>query len=198
MREHFLSTFYKYLLHIQRKQALIHIRQVHIILDALDKTGDYLTCLIVNDSMDIWEKFAWPCLKEKVLTGNTIKVYLRSLEYFAGFISKNLFYNKTLLPDMQKKAIIVLLTWLPDYQSTIHRRTAQTTMRKVDESFNKITPMDIQKLEASKLTQKAIKLIGLAAEHHPLSRTGFTCMRDNLVVTTMYENGSRPAPLQNA
>ncbi|KAJ7394592.1 hypothetical protein OS493_000410 [Desmophyllum pertusum] len=45
---------------------------------------------------------------------------------------------------------------------------------------------------------KAIKLIGRAAERKPLSSTDFTCVRDFLVVTALYENGSRPGPLQYA
>ena len=103
VREHFLSTFYGYLKHFEggghaEAQSLLHVRQIHIILDALDKKGKDLTCLVVNDCLDIWGSFAGPRLKNKVLTGNTIKVYLRSLEYFATFIKMGFFYKKGLLP----------------------------------------------------------------------------------------------------
>ena len=85
MRGHFISTFYRYLLHVEggahsEEQAMIHTRQVHRILDILDKDGDDLDCLIWKDSLDIWDVFAGPRLQNKELKGETLKVYLRSLE----------------------------------------------------------------------------------------------------------------------
>lgn len=140
VRGHFVSTFYRYLLHVEggahsEEQAMIHTRQVHCIFDVLDPDGDDLDCLIRKDSMDIWDLFAGPRLRNKELKGNTLKVYLRSLEYFAKFIKKNIFYNKDLLTADQRSAIIDLRERLPDYRSTIHRRTAtETTTRKVEEA----------------------------------------------------------------
>ena len=55
--------------------------------------------------MNIWDVFAGPRLKNKVLTGNTIKTFLRSLEIFAKFIEKGLFYKKDLLPDLQRESL---------------------------------------------------------------------------------------------
>lgn len=204
VREHFLSTFHKYLLHVEGgahsdQQSLLYVRQVHIILDVLDDKGKDLACLTKRGGLDIWDKFCLPQLRNKILIGNTLKVYLRSLEYFVKFIRKGLFYNKDLLSGHHKKIILSLRDRLPDYRATIHRRTAhENTTRKVDESFSRLTPADLRKVEASEIAMKAIKLIGNAAENKPLSTNEFVTVRNYLLVTTLYENGSRPGPLENA
>ena len=203
VREHFISTFFKYLLHAEggchsEEQALIHTRQVHIILDTLDENGSNLECLIRNDGIDIWDKFAAPKLQNKELTDNTIKVYLRSLQHFSKFIQKNLFYKKDLLTESEKQAISSLKDRLPDYRSTIHRRTAsQTTTRKVEEAYKKIRPEDIRQFETSDLAKKAVKLLGEAIHNRLLTKNEFTVVRDFLIVTALYENGARPGPLEN-
>ena len=98
VREHFVSTFYKYLLHAEggahsEEQAMIHTRQVHHILEIPVKDGEDLDCLIWRDSLDIWDVFAGPRLKSKELKGEMLKVYLRSLECFSKFVDKNLFFK---------------------------------------------------------------------------------------------------------
>lgn len=204
VRGHFVSTFYRYLLHVEggahsEEQAMIHTRQVHRIFDVLDPDGDDLDCLIRKDSMDIWDLFAGPRLRNKELKGNTLKVYLRSLEYFAKFIKKNIFYNKDLLTADQRSAIIDLRERLPDYRSTIHRRTAtETTTRKVEEAYKKITPEDIRAFQSSEVCKKAVKLMGDAISLRKLTKKEFVTVRDFLLVTTLYENGSRPGPFENA
>lgn len=149
-RGHFISSFFRYLLHVEGgchsvEQALIQTRQVNMLLDGIDPEGDDLNCLVRNDGLDIWDKFLGPKLSSKELTGNTLKVYIRSLELFANFVSKRLFYNKDLLSDTDREAIVGLLNCLPDYRATIHRRMAnQTTTRKVNDCFTKIKPEDIR------------------------------------------------------
>lgn len=203
MRGHFVSTFYKYLFHVEggthsEEQAMIYTRQVHRILEVLNKDGDDLDCLIWKDSLDIWDAFAGPRLKNKDLKGNTLKVYLRSLEYFSKFIQKNLFFNKDLLND-EKRAIINLQTWLPDYRATIHRQTAtQTTTRKVKEAYAKISPEDAHQFQSSEVAMKAVKLLGEAITFRPLTKKEFVVMRDYLLVSTLFENGSCPGPLETA
>ena len=69
-RGHFVSTFFRYLTHVEggchsEEQALIQTRQVNIILDAIDPTGDDLNCLVRNDGLDFWDQFAGPRLKTK-------------------------------------------------------------------------------------------------------------------------------------
>lgn len=202
-REYFLSKFYKYLLHAEggahsEHQTLLYVRKVHIIMDALDDKGTDLTSLTNNSGLNIWDKFCVPCLQNKILTGKTLKVYLRSLEYFVKFIKKGLLYKKELLPERQREELLSLLDRLPDYRATIHRRTAhQNTARKVDESYARITPADLRKVKASPIAQKAVKLIGCAADGVQLTSNEFVTVRDYLLVTTLYENGSRPGPLEN-
>ena len=89
-----------------------------------------MSCLVRNDGLDVWDKFLGPKLSSKELTGNTLKVYIHSLELFITFIEKNLFYDKTLLVDTDKEAIIRLLRRLPDYRATIRRTAKQTTTRQ--------------------------------------------------------------------
>ena len=203
-RGHFVSTFFRYLLHMEggchsEEQVLIQTRQVNIILDTIDPQGEDLDCLIRNDGLDFWDKFAGPKLTNKELTSNTLKVYIRSLELFITFIEKNLFYRKDLLSADDKEAIIRLNKRLPDYRATVHRRTAhQTTTRKVNESIEKINPEDIRKFENSALAKTVVKLLGEGINHRPLAKTEFICVRDYLLVTALYENGSRPGPLENA
>lgn len=60
----------------------------------MDFDGDDFDCLIRKDFMDIWDLFVGFRFRNKELKGNIFKVYLRSLEYFAKFIKKNIFYNK--------------------------------------------------------------------------------------------------------
>ena len=197
-RGHFVSTFFRYLLHVEggchsEDQALIQTRQVNIILDTIDPTGDDLHCLIRNDGLDFRDRFAGPKLTNKELTGNTLKVYIRSLELFITFIEKNLFYRKDLLIADEEEVIIRLNKCLPDYRATVHRRTAhQTTARKVNESIEKINPEDIRNFEQSALAKTAVKLLGKAINHRPLTKNEFTCVRDYLLVTALYENGSHP------
>lgn len=58
--------------------------------------------------MDIWDVFFGLRLKNKVLIGNIIKVYIRSLEIFVRFIEKGLFYKKDFFFDFYRFAIIGL------------------------------------------------------------------------------------------
>ena len=126
-----------------------------------------------------------PKLTSKELTGNTLKVYIRSLELFPNFISKKLFYNKDLLSDTEREAIISLLNHLPDYRATIHHRTAnQTTTRKVN-CLTKIKPEDIRQLEQLELSKTAVKLLGEAISFQPLTKNKFTTVRDYLLVTAI-------------
>lgn len=191
VREYFLSRLLTYLLHVEGgahsdHQVLVYVRQVHKIIDVLDAEGTDLACLAKRGGLDIWDKFCVPRLRDKILTGNTLKVYLGSLEYFARFIQKGLLYKKELLPQRHKEVILSLRERLPDYQGMIHRQTAhQNTTRKVDESYARITPADLRKLESAEICQKAIKLIGKAAEKKPLSSTDFVNVRDYLLVTTL-------------
>ena len=203
-RQHFISAFFRYLLHVEGgghsiEQSLIHARQVHSLMDDIDEKGTDLTCLVRNDCMDIWGKFLGPKLKNKILKGNTIKTYITSLEYFVRFIEKGFFYKKELLPDHHRAAILSLKIRLPDYRSCVHRRTAnQTTTRKVDQAFTKMTPEDLRELQQSNVVKEAIKVLGMTAtEQKILTRNEFTAVRDYLMITALYENGSRPSPLEN-
>ena len=129
---------------------------------------------------------------------NTIKTYLRSLEYFLKFLAKGLLYNNEHLDQHQKTSMLSLRDRLPDYRATIHRRTAhQVTTRKVDEAFSQIQPEDLRQVEASEPAQLAVKLLGLAQKGKSFTQTEFWAVRDYLPVTTLYENASRPCPLEN-
>lgn len=149
--------------------------------------------------MDIWDKFCVPKLRNKELTGNTLKVYLRSLQFFVKFIKRGLLYNVSKLNQRHMEVILKLEDRLPDYRATIHQRTSlQVTKRKVDECFKLITPEDLRKVDQFEPAKSAVKLLGLAAEKKQLTFAEFTIVRDYLIVTTMYENGSRPGPVENA
>ena len=204
VRDYFMSRFYKYLIHVEggahsEHQALIHARQVHIIVNTLDPVGTDLGCLAKRSGLNLWDRFCVPKLKNKELSGNTLKVYLRSMEFVVKFIANGLLYKKEMLHGRHKEVILHLKDRLPEYRGTIHRRTGhQTTTRKLNEAFARQTPADLRKVEASEPAKNAIKLIGLAGENKPLTQSEFITVRDYLLVTTLYENGSRPGPLENA
>ena len=147
-----MARFYKYLLHAEggahsENQALIHTRQVHKIMATLDPAGTDLASLAKRGGVEIWDKFCVPMLKEKKLTSNTLKVYLRSMEFFVKFISKGLMYREEKLNPHHKHVIVNLKDRLPDYRATVHRRTGdQTTTGKVDEAFARLTPADLSQV----------------------------------------------------
>ena len=146
----------------------------------------------------MWDKFCVVKLQNKILMGNTIKTYLRSLEYFFKFIFKALLYKEDYLDQHQKSLMLKLRECLPDYHATIHRRTGhQVNTRKVDEAFLRILPEDLRQVEACESAQLAIKLLGLAQEGKSFTQTEFLAVRDYLLVMTLYENASRPGPLEN-
>lgn len=51
-----------------------------------DVEGIDLVCLVKRGGLDIWDKFCVFRFRDKILIGNTFKVYLGSLEYFVRFI----------------------------------------------------------------------------------------------------------------
>ena len=203
-REHFLASFLQYLRHaeggiLSDEQSRIHVRQVHKVLEVLDKDGKDVKCLTWKRGLVVWDDFCAPNLRAKSLTGNTIKTYLKSIEIFSRFIEKGDFYNPALLTDLQKDVLVRLQPRMQDYRKAVHRRTAvQTTTRDVDESYSAMTPQDLKKFEESDLAKQAVKLIGQSLEHHLLSKKEFTLVRDYLLITVLIENGSRPGPLENA
>lgn len=79
--------------------------------------------------MDLWDKFCVSKLKTKQLTGNTLKVYLRNMEFFLKFISKGLLYKNEMLDKEHKKIILRLSERLPDYHGQKSRTTWRPTMR---------------------------------------------------------------------
>lgn len=67
--QHPVRQFYKYLLNVEggslsSKQALIHTCHVHMLLDNLNKNNSDASCLLTNNSLDIWDVFCAPRLKE--------------------------------------------------------------------------------------------------------------------------------------
>ena len=57
--QHPVRQFYKYLLNVEggslsSKQALIHTCHVHMLLDNLNKNNSDASCLLTNNSLDIW------------------------------------------------------------------------------------------------------------------------------------------------
>ena len=202
--EHFLAAFLTHLKHaeggmLSKGQSLIHVRRVHIVMDTLDKNGDDIKCLAWKKGMQVWDKFCAPNLKNKTKTGNTIKTYLKSLEIFSLFNEKGDFYDCSILSEMEKAFLSQLQSRMATYRKSVHRRTAgEKCTREVEESFNAMTTEDLKSIKESGLKQKAVKLLGKSLEHHVLSRTEFTLVRDFLLVTMLYENGSRPGPLETA
>lgn len=75
--EHFLACFLQYLRHaegglLSEEQSLIQVRQVHKVLETMDKDGKNVLCLTWSQGMKIWHKFCVPNLRGKLLTGNTV------------------------------------------------------------------------------------------------------------------------------
>lgn len=151
VRHHFLCNFFQYLQHVEggsqkQAQALIITRHVHKIMEEIEPKGTGLKTLTQSNSLDIWDKFAGPRLSGKINKGDTLKVYVRSLQLFALFIKKRLFYNPRLISQNTFTAIVGLMDRLPEYRKTIHKRTAvEHTTRKVEESYSAIQPEDAER-----------------------------------------------------
>ena len=118
---------------------------------------------------------------------------------FSKFIEKGLFYEQERLGANEKNWLISLSKRLPEYRSTIHRRTAaDVTKRKVEEAYSQVHVDNLRQLLDCEIAKDAIKLLGKSVEHHVPTRNEFTNVRDYLLVTMMFENGSRPGPLETA
>lgn len=181
------------------EQSRIHVRQVHKVLEVLDKGGEDVKCLTWKKGLKVWDDFCAPNLKAKSLTGNTIKTYLKSVEIFGCFTEKGDFYKPELLTDLGKAILVQLQPRMQDYQKAVHCRTAvETTTRDVDESYSAMTPEDLKAFEQSDFAKHAITLIGKSLKNHLLSMQEFTDVHDYLLVTMLVENGSCPGPLENA
>lgn len=197
VREHYLSSFYKYLGHADggvssEAQSVQTVRCVQVIIEDLDPKGDDLQCLVRNRSMDIRDHFCEPMLRKKKLTGNTLKSYIRSLESFCGLVKTKL--ADQCLPEYTQECLVHLLDRLPKDRGTIHRRTSvDTTTRMVNEAYSQLTKENLQEFEKSQCVKDVIKLDGAK-----LTLNEFTLVRDFLIVPLLSENGSRPGPLENA
>lgn len=176
--QHFLARFIKYLRHaeggiLSDQQSLIHMRQVHKVMETLDEDDKDVLCLTWCHGMKIWDEFCIPNLRGKLLTGNTIETYLKSIEMFACFVEKVLFYKTALLTDLEKIVIVQLQLCMSNYQKAVHCQTANEKCRRdVEESYSAVTPDNLKELEESDLAKQAVKLIGKTLDHHVLSKTG--------------------------
>lgn len=149
------------------EQSRIHVRQVHKVLEVLDKGGEDVKCLTWKKGLKVWDDFCAPNLKAKSLTGNTIKTYLKSVEIFGCFTEKGDFYKPELLTDFEKAILVQLQPRMQDYQKAVHHRTAvETTTRDVDESYSAMTPEDLKAFEQSDFAKHAITLIGKSMKNH--------------------------------
>ena len=190
---------------IPQAQPLNNTRHVHIIVQELDPQGTGLGCLIRNNSFDIWDKWAKPRLQEKKLKGNTIRVYLRSLESFLKWIKD--YKNPSdeddsvdgKLTEHLYSRLLKLLPQMANYSKIIHRRTATDfSNRIVNEAYERLTNEDLQLYENSNVVRNAVKLLGKAAEGHELSLNEVTLVRDYFMTQLIIDNGSRPGPIQYA
>ena len=121
-----------------------------------------------------------------------MKCYMRSLEMFSKFIEKGLGAN-------EKNCLISLSKRLPEYRSTIYRRTAaDVTKRKVGEAYSQVHVDDLRQFLDCEIAKDAIKLLGKSVEHHVPTRNEFPNVHDYLLVTMMFKNCSRPGPLETA
>lgn len=112
-REHFLANFLKYLRHaeggiLSDKESRIHVKQVHKVLEVLNKGAKDVKCLTRKKGLKIWDVFCAPNLCAKSLTGNTIKTYIKTIEIFGRFIDKDDFYKPALLTDLEKAVLVQL------------------------------------------------------------------------------------------
>lgn len=76
--------------------------------------------------------------------------------------------------------------------------TTQSTTRKVEEAYAKLTLENLHDFQNSEAAKKAVKLLGEAINYRLLTKNEFVSVRDYLLVTTLCENASRPGPLQTA
>lgn len=148
------QSIYKYLLHLEGgslspKQALLLS-----VLQELNQNGHDVSCLLTNNSLNIWDTFCAPCLENDWSRGNTIKAYLQSLEIFASFVEKGLLIWSNTLSETQWRATGQLQHHLLQYHQMVHQQTAaQSTTRLVYEAYTQVTPDYMTGLENSELAR---------------------------------------------
>ena len=147
-----------------------------------------MKCLTWKKGLKIWDVFCAPNLRAKSLTGNTIKIYLKSIEIFGCFIEKGDFYKPELLTDIEKAVLVQLQPRMQDYRKAVHRRTAvETTTRDVPKSYSAMTPQALKAFEESNFAKQTVTLMGQSLESHVLTIQEFTLVQDFLLVTMLIE-----------
>lgn len=77
IKDQYMKSFCRYLKHIDggantEEQSFLMTSQVHIILKTLDAEGKDLECLVVIKSMNSWDQFCEPMMREKKVKSQTL------------------------------------------------------------------------------------------------------------------------------
>lgn len=75
-------------------------------LEVFDKGGEDVKCFIWKKGLKVWDDFCVLNFKVKLLIGNIIKIYLKSVEIFGCFIEKGDFYKLEFLIDFEKVILV--------------------------------------------------------------------------------------------
>ena len=205
VREHYMAGFFKYLTGayggmMPDKNAVEHVRRVHIMLNIIDSNGDDLHCLVKKKGINISDKFVEPHLQGKKLSGGTLKCYLESMKLFSIFVHHDTIVEKPLkvFKKMREK-FDSLPKWLENFRKTIHRSTTtETTTRMVQEAMTALDDEDISLFYNCERTRRAITILGEASGGDAIiSDLDFTLVRDYLICRLIIKNGSRPGPCEN-
>lgn len=205
VREHYMAGFFKYLGSpyggkMSAKNAVEHVRHVHIMLNIIDSNGDDLDCLVKKKGIYISDKFVDPHLEGKKLSGGTLKSYLESVRLFSNFVQHGLVVEQPFKVSKKMRGKFERLPkWLDNFKKTIHRSTTtETTTRIVEEAMTALTDEDINVFYDCQRTRRAITILGEASGGDVvIGDLEFTLVRDYLICRLIIENGSRPGPFEN-
>ena len=204
-RHRWLVGFYDYLSrpsagHKKKYIKLQHAGQIRNILEIIDKNGDDINCLALDEGDSVWKRFVVPCLESQSKKSGTIISYLTSYEKFLKYVT-NPRYNRS-GPPLHQSYIDTFVAILPEikgWRSTVDAETqAEQNDRWLDESVDLLTTEEIADLKQSKPYIEGTKAIHQAGEGKMLSQSEFIAARDLLLVRFATDNGTRPGPLNNA
>ena len=128
-RHRWLVGLYDYLSrpsagHKKKYIKLQHAGQIRNILEIIDKNGDDINCLALDEGDSVWKRFVVPCLESQSKKSGTIISYLTSYEKFLKYVT-NPRYNRS-GPPLHQSYIDTFVAILPEikgWRSTVDAET---------------------------------------------------------------------------
>ena len=174
------------------KTAKQHSVQLTTILNVVDETSNIQSLLDIKLVRQIFLK---KYMEAKEYEAGTIKSYLMSLRHFLSFLLSD--EPDEVSFDPQNVAAIreKVQMWSLSYK----RESCTRRWKKLEEdSWNQLTPADIQCFEKSEASREAVKMLGEYSDPvapMEVAQSTYTLVRDFLFAQIFIDNANRPGVL---